>query len=156
MNWKERINICKKLLIDIGDMLPELRRDEKEELAITAQTIEDYVSSDDFKENREIEKDIDSWNILISVMGKCAPCMEYISNKLFPNPPKYVTLQEAHEKLIEEYGEGIDDGNEEVASMNINDWMDLNGYVLVDENDERRTKQSSDDSDGNVDSKTKF
>jgi len=147
MTWKERINMCKKLLADVRDMLPEENEMEKELFSITLDNLGSFVSSEAFLENGDEEKEMDSWSILINTLKKCEECSDIISNKLYPNPPKYITQKQAHEKLLEEYMNGMKEGDDTVASMNINDWIADNGYIIVEEGDERL--QDSDD--GSVD-----
>ena len=90
MTWKERINMCKKLLADVRDMLPEENEMEKELFSITLDNLGSFVSSEAFLENGDEEKEMDSWSILINTLKKCEECSDIISNKLYPNPPKYI------------------------------------------------------------------
>ena len=156
MTWKERINVCKKLLADIRDMIPEEHEDEKELFSLTLDNLGDFTASEAFLENGEEEKEMDSWNILINTLMKCNDCMDIISHKLYPNPPKYITQEQAYQKLLEEYMNGMKEGDDTVASMNINDWVADNGYIIVDEDDERLEKPDDSDDSGTVNSRTKF
>lgn len=154
MTYKERINICKKLLSDVRDMISD---DEgKDELSRVLDGLSKYVEEQAFLENTDEEKTIDSWNILLNTIEHCHEYVDVITEKLFPNPPKYVTKDEAYGKLLEEYIKALDEGDETVASMNINDWMDANSYVIVDNGDARLESSSGDDDDESVNSRTSF
>lgn len=157
MDWKRRINLCKTLLADFRDMIPDESEEEKRNVEITLESLADYTASEAFKENSDDEKEIDSWNILLNAIETCNEGVDSIYGKLYPQPPKYVTQDEAYEKLIEEYAQGIADGDDTVASMNINEWMDANKFVLVDGKDKRRKSSSSSSEDNEtVNSRTKF
>lgn len=154
MTYKERINICKKLLSDVRDMISD---DEgKDELSRVLAGLSKYVEEQAFLENTDEEKTIDSWNILLNTIEHCHEYVDVITEKLFPHPPKYVTKDEAYGKLLEEYIKALDEGDETVASMNINDWMDANSYVIVDNGDARLESSSGDDDDESVNSRTSF
>ncbi len=153
MTYKERINLCKKLISDVMDMVPD--DDEREELSTVIESMNEYTASRAFTENTDDEKTLDSWNILMNVIERCHEHMDSISEKLFPRPPIYVTKDEAFGKLIEEYAQAMAEGDETVASMNINEWMEANRYVIVDEND-KRLESSSDTDDETVNSRTKY
>ncbi len=153
MTYKERINLCKKLISDVMDMVPD--DDEREELSTVIESMNEYTASRAFTENTDDEKTLDSWNILMNVIERCHEHMDSISEKLFPRPPIYVTKDEAFGKLIEEYAQAMAEGDETVASMNINEWMEANRYVIVDEND-KRLESSSDTDDETVHSRTKY
>ena len=152
MTYKERINLCKKLLTDIRDMIPDEDEYEKEQASIALESISDYTSSMAFLENKDEEKTIDSWNILMNAVNTSYECLEVISNKLFPRPPKYVSKEEAYKELADEYLKALESGDETVASMNINEWMEQKSFVIVDED----IKISSSSDDETVNSKTKF
>ena len=154
MDWKKRINMCKTLLSDIREMIPEENTEARESVSTTLQGILDYTDSEAFTENREDEKEVDSWNILDTTIDECSGQMQVIMDKLFPHPPKFITKEEAYRKLLEEYSQGIEEGDETVAAMNINDWIAENRYVLVEEGDKRLCSSSSDD--GTVNSRTEF
>ena len=154
MTYKERINICKKLLSDVRDMISD---DEgKDELFRALTGLSEYVEGQAFLENTDEEKTIDSWNILLNTIEHCHEYVDDITEKLFPHPPKYVTKDEAYGKLLEEYTKALDEGDETVASMNINEWMDANRYVIVDNGDARLESSSGGDDDESVNSRTSF
>ena len=153
MTYSERIDICKKLLSDVRDVISD---DEgKEELSRVLAGLSEYVEGQAFLENTDEEKALDSWNILLNTIEHCHEYVDGITDRLFPHPPKYVTKDEAYEKLLEEYTKALDEGDETVASMNINEWMDANGYVIVDNGDERLESSSGGD-DESVNSRTRF
>lgn len=153
MTYSERIDICKKLLSDVRDVISD---DEgKEELSRVLAGLSEYVEGQAFLENTDEEKALDSWNILLNTIEHCHEYVDGITDRLFPHPPKYVTKDEAYGRLLEEYTKALDEGDETVASMNINEWMDANGYVIVDNGDERLELSSGGD-DESVNSRTRF
>lgn len=153
MTYSERIDICKKLLSDVRDVISD---DEgKEELSRVLAGLSEYVEGQAFLENTDEEKALDSWNILLNTIEHCHEYVDGITDRLFPHPPKYVTKDEAYGRLLEEYTKALDEGDETVASMNINEWMDANGYVIVDNGDERLESSSGGD-DESVNSRTQF
>ena len=153
MTYNERIDICKKLLSDVRDVISD---DEgKEELSRVLAGLSEYVDGQAFLENTDEEKALDSWNILLNTIEHCHEYVDSITDRLFPHPPKYVTKDEAYGRLLEEYTKALDEGDETVASMNINEWMDVNGYVIVDKGDERLEPSSGGD-DESVNSRTQF
>lgn len=154
MNWNERIQLCKTLLNDMKDMIPEGSEEEKKDATLTLETIEQYTASEAFKENKDCDKEKDSWSILLNTLERCCAYLEPIGNKLFPHPPKFVTREEAFNKLIESYAMSMKDGDEAIASLNINEWMATNHFVIVDEDDERRNSSSSNEE--SVNSQSKF
>lgn len=156
LDWKKRIDICKTILSDMKDMIPDECEEGKEEIAITLQGIEDYTSDEVFLENADKDKETDSWNIWMNTIRNCYEQLDLISDKLYPKPVRYVTRDEAYAKLLEEYAQGISEGDDTVASMNINDWMAENGFVLVEEDDARRSSSSDGDDGETVNSRTKF
>ena len=104
MTYSERIDICKKLLSDVRDVISD---DEgKEELSRVLAGLSEYVEGQAFLENTDEEK-------------------------------------------------ALEEGDETVASMNINEWMDVNGDVIVDNGDERLEPSSGGD-DESVNSRTRF
>ena len=153
MTYSERIDICKKLLSDVRDVISD---DEgKEELSRVLAGLSEYVEGEAFLENTDEEKALDSWNILLNTIEHCHEYVDGITDRLFPHPPKYITKDEAYGMLLEEYTKALEEGDETVASMNINEWMDVNGYVIVDNGDER-LESSSDGDDESVNSRTRF
>ena len=153
MTYNERIDICKKLLSDVRDVISD---DEgKEELSRVLAGLSEYVEGEAFLENTDEEKALDSWNILLNTIEHCHEYVDGITDRLFPNPPKYITKDEAYGRLLEEYTKALEEGDETVASMNINEWMDVNGYVIVDNGDERLEPSSGGD-DESVNSRTRF
>lgn len=153
MTYNERIDICKKLLSDVRDVISD---DEgKEELSRVLAGLSEYVEGQAFLENTDEEKALDSWNILLNTIEHCHEYVDGITDRLFPHPPKYVTKDEAYGRLLEEYTKALEEGDETVASMNINEWMDVNGYVIVDNGDER-LEPSSDGDGESVNSRTQF
>lgn len=154
MTYDERIDICKKLLSDVRDMVPDVEG--KEELSRVLAGLSEYVEGQAFLENADEEKTIDSWNILLNTVEHCHEHVDDITEKLFPHPPKYVTKDEAYGRLFEEYTKALEEGDETVASMNINEWMDANGYVIVEDGDARLEPSSGGDDDGSVNSRTPF
>ena len=153
MTYSERIDICKKLLSDVRDVISD---DEgKEELSRVLAGLSEYVEGQAFLENTDEEKALDSWNILLNTIEHCHEYVDGITDRLFPHPPKYVTKDEAYGRLLEEYTKALEEGDETVASMNINEWMDVNGYVIVDNGDERLESSSGGDGES-VNSRTRF
>ena len=153
MTYNERIDICKKLLSDVMDVISD---DEgKEELSRVLAGLSEYVEGEAFLENTDEEKALDSWNILLNTIEHCHEYVDGITDRLFPHPPKYITKDEAYGRLLEEYTKALEEGDETVASMNINEWMDVNGYVIVDNGDERLESSSGGD-DESVNSRTRF
>ena len=153
MTYSERIDICKKLLSDVRDVISD---DEgKEELSRVLAGLSEYVEGQAFLENTDEEKALDSWNILLNTIEHCHEYVDGITDRLFPHPPKYVTKDEAYGRLLEEYTKALEEGDETVASMNINEWMDVNGYVIVDNGDERLESSSGGDGES-VNSRTQF
>ena len=153
MTYSERIDICKKLLSDVRDVISD---DEgKEELSRVLAGLGEYVEGQAFLENTDEEKALDSWNILLNTIEHCHEYVDGITDRLFPHPPKYVTKDEAYGRLLEEYTKALEEGDETVASMNINEWMDVNGYVIVDNGDERLESSSGGDGES-VNSRTQF
>ena len=153
MTYSERIDICKKLLSDVRDVISD---DEgKEELSRVLAGLSEYVEGEAFLENTDEEKALDSWNILLNTIEHCHEYVDGITDRLFPHPPKYITKDEAYGRLLEEYTKALEEGDETVASMNINEWMDVNGYVIVDNGDERLEPSSGGD-DESVNSRTRF
>ena len=153
MTYNERIDICKKLLSDVRDVISD---DEgKEELSRVLAGLSEYVEGQAFLENTDEEKALDSWNILLNTIEHCHEYVDGITDRLFPNPPKYITKDEAYGRLLEEYTKALEEGDETVASMNINEWMDVNGYVIVDNGDERLEPSSGGDGES-VNSRTRF
>ena len=153
MTYNERIDICKKLLSDVRDVISD---DEgKEELSRVLAGLSEYVEGQAFLENTDEEKALDSWNILLNTIEHCHEYVDGITDRLFPHPPKYITKDEAYGRLLEEYTKALEEGDETVASMNINEWMDVNGYVIVDNGDERLEPSSGGDGES-VNSRTQF
>ena len=153
MTYDERIDICKKLLSDVRDVISD---DEgKEELSRVLAGLSEYVEGQAFLENTDEEKALDSWNILLNTIEHCHEYVDGITDRLFPHPPKYITKDEAYGRLLEEYTKALEEGDETVASMNINEWMDINGYVIVDNGDERLEPSSGGDGES-VNSRTQF
>lgn len=153
MTYNERIDICKKLLSDVRDVISD---DEgKEELSRVLAGLSEYVEGQAFLENTDEEKALDSWNILLNTIEHCHEYVDGITDRLFPHPPKYITKDEAYGRLLEEYTKALEEGDETVASMNINEWMDINGYVIVDNGDERLEPSSGGDGES-VNSRTQF
>ena len=153
MTYNERIDICKKLLSDVRDVISD---DEgKEDLSRVLAGLSEYVEGQAFLENTDEEKALDSWNILLNTIEHCHEYVDGITDRLFPHPPKYVTKDEAYGRLLEEYTKALEEGDETVASMNINEWMDVNGYVIVDNGDERLEPSSGGDGES-VNSRTQF
>ena len=153
MTYNERIDICRKLLSDMRDMMPD---DEgRDELSRVLAGLSEYVDGQEFLDSTDEEKVIDSWSILLSTIENCHEYVGDITDRLFPNPPKYVTKDEAYGRLLEEYTKALEEGDETVASMNINEWMDINGYVIVDNGDERLEPSSGGDGES-VNSRTQF
>ena len=122
MTYNERIDICRKLLSDMRDMMPD---DEgRDELSRVLAGLSEYVGD--------------------------------ITDRLFPHPPKYVTKDEAYGRLLEEYTKALEEGDDTVASMSINEWMNANRYVIVDDGDARLESSSGGDDGGSVNSRTPF
>lgn len=154
MNWYERIELCKTLLSDMKDMIPEEREEEKKDATLTIETIEQYTASEAFIENKDCDKERDSWSILLNTIERCGVYLEPIGDKMFPRPPKFVTHEEAFGKLIEDYAMALKEGDETMACLNINEWMEANHFVIVDKDDTRRNSSSSNEE--SVNSRSQF
>lgn len=154
MTYNERIDICRKLLSDVRDVISD---DEgKEELSRVLAGLSEYVDGQEFLDSTDEEKVIDSWSILLSTIENCHEYVGDITDRLFPHPPKYVTKDEAYERLLEEYTKALEEGDDTVASMSINEWMDANRYVIVDDGDARLESSSGGDDGESVNSRTPF
>ena len=154
MTYNERIDICRKLLSDMRDMMPD---DEgRDELSRVLAGLSEYVNGQEFLDSTDEEKAIDSWSILLSTIENCHEYVGDITDRLFPNPPKYVTKDEAYGRLLEEYTKALEEGDDTVASMSINEWMDANRYVIVDDGDARLESSSGGDDGESVNSRTPF
>ena len=154
MTYNERIDICRKLLSDMRDMMPD---DEgRDELSRVLAGLSEYVNGQEFLDSTDEEKVIDSWSILLSTIENCHEYVGDITDRLFPNPPKYVTKDEAYGRLLEEYTKALEEGDDTVASMSINEWMDANRYVIVDDGDARLESSSGGDDGESVNSRTPF
>ena len=55
-------------------------------------------------------------------MEQCYEEIDTIADKLFPKQPQYVTKDEAYNSLIEEYAKALSEGDDTIASLNINEW----------------------------------
>ena len=154
MTYNERIDICRKLLSDMRDMMPD---DEgRDELSRVLAGLSEYVDGKEFLDSTDEEKVIDSWSILLNTIENCHEYVSDITDRLFPHPPKYVTKDEAYGRLLEEYTKALEEGDDTVASMSINEWMDANRYVIVDDGDARLESSSGGDDSGSVNSRTPF
>ena len=154
MTYNERIDICRKLLSDMRDMMPD---DEgRDELSRVLAGLSEYVDGQEFLDSTDEEKAIDSWSILLSTIENCHEYVGDITDRLFPNPPKYVTKDEAYGRLLEEYTKALEEGDDTVASMSINEWMDANRYVIVDDGDARLESSSGGNDGESVNSRTPF
>lgn len=154
MTYNERIDICRKLLSDMRDMMPD---DEgRDELSRVLAGLSEYVNGQEFLDSTDEEKAIDSWSILLSTIENCHEYVGDITDRLFPNPPKYVTKDEAYGRLLEEYTKALEEGDDTVASMSINEWMDANRYVIVDDGDARLESSSGGNDGESVNSRTPF
>ena len=154
MTYNERIDICRKLLSDMRDMMPD---DEgRDELSRVLAGLSEYVNGQEFLDSTDEEKAIDSWSILLSTIENCHEHVGDITDRLFPNPPKYVTKDEAYGRLLEEYTKALEEGDDTVASMSINEWMDANRYVIVDDGDARLESSSGGNDGESVNSRTPF
>ena len=154
MTYNERIDICRKLLSDMRDMMPD---DEgRDELSRVLAGLSEYVNGQEFLDSTDEEKAIDSWSILPSTIENCHEYVGDITDRLFPNPPKYVTKDEAYGRLLEEYTKALEEGDDTVASMSINEWMDANRYVIVDDGDARLESSSGGNDGESVNSRTPF
>ena len=154
MTYNERIDICKKLLSDVRDMMPD--NEGRDELSRVLAGLSEYVNGQEFLDSTDEEKTIDSWSILLSTIENCHEYVGDIADRLFPNPPKYVTKDEAYGRLLEEYTKALEEGDDTVASMSINEWMDANRYVIVDDGDARLESSSGGDDGESVNSRTQF
>ena len=143
MNWKKRIDISKQLLADVRDMLPDNKAGDKEFFDLTIMGIDDYTSSMAFKENDDDEKETDSWNILVNTLQKCNEYVDDINRKLFPQPPTQITRKEASAQLLEEYKKALKSGDESIISMNVNDWVSIKNYEIIDDEESSSEEESS-------------
>ena len=82
MTYNERIDICKKLLSDVRDVISD--NEGKEELSRVLAGLSEYVEGQAFLENTDEEKALDSWNILLNTIEHCHEYVDGITDRLFP------------------------------------------------------------------------
>ena len=133
MSWEKRIKLSVELLKETLEVSPE---DDKQKVLESIRLLQEYLDQE-FEELSDEEKDCYSILLLLSAVKDCFPVLEFLKDSIAPAPPVYMTKKEAEEKLREEYLKSLKFDNDEIASMNINDWISQNNIYIVEENDER-------------------
>ncbi len=150
MTWEERIILCKLLLADIGKMLPDKKKEEREDIFTTIENITDLTDSDAFKENTDEEKELDSWNVLIKTVNTCGNYIDIIDRKLYPRPLRYLTLDEAHKELMEDLARWTEEDENALPCISLTEWLDERGFVIVKDGDERLKTQPQEEESGDM------
>ena len=127
MSWEKRIKLSIELLKETLEVSPE---DDKKNVLESIRLLQEYLDQE-FEELPEEEKDCYSILLLLSAMKDCVPVLEFLKDSIAPAPPVYMTKKEAEEKLREEYLKSLKFDNDEIASMNINEWISQNNILLL-------------------------
>ena len=131
MGWKKKIELAVNLLSEIASEFPE---DDASEIVGALDSLNDYLKTTDFNSMSEDERSQNGICILADAVGICLPKIMDLQEMVSPSdPPKEMTMQQAVEHLQKEYAEALEKGDDEVLAMNVNEWIENRGIVIVPE-----------------------
>ena len=131
MSWEKRMELSINLLSETATLLSS---EDSFIIADSLEMIKNYLNSEDFNNSSEEEKNKMSVAFLINALDLCGKFWYEEKDKLFPQLRQTISFEEAQDKLMEEYLNDIKNGNDDIASLNINDWIVANGIILQDDN----------------------
>lgn len=131
MSWEKRMELSINLLSETATLLSS---EDSFIIADSLEMIKNYLNSEDFNNSSEEEKNKMSVAFLINSLDLCGKFWYEEKDKLFPQLRQTISFEEAKDKLMEEYLNDIKNGNDDIASLNINDWIIANGIILQDDN----------------------
>ena len=164
MDWEDRIDFSLMLLEETSriladkDIIPDGQKD-SDELAGHVAALRQYLEDSDLANCNSMQQKYESVCIFKDVIEVIFPKMFMLDKQTKNIVPEYMTFEEAYEKLLSEYQECRKNGSDEICAMNINDWLEEKGIVIVSEEDrammEKVMMMSSSDDDF-INSKTQI
>lgn len=143
MGWNGKIKLAVNLLSEIISEFPE-----SEELVHALECLNEYLGATDFKTMSDEDKRLNSICILSDAVAICLPKIVELQEQASPSPPlREMTMAQATELLRKEYLEALEKGDDEVLGMNVNEWIESHGIVIVPE-----SSSPKDGEDGKSDS----
>lgn len=131
MKWKNRI----KLALDLVNQTIQTFNLEKQDhiLHFARTELNEYYNGNYFNELSENDREHESKLILGSYIGLCNNQFIDYRNKTYKIIVEQVNAEIAKQKLVADYFNDMREGNDDIASMNINDWIQESGIIIVDD-----------------------
>lgn len=131
MNWKRRI----KIALDLVKQTIQIFNLEEEHgmFEFALMELNDYYKGDYFNELSEQQQDYESKLILSSYVNLCNHKFAEYKDKTFKKMVEKVDENIAKQRLVADYFNDINNGNDDIASMNINDWIEEKGIIILED-----------------------
>lgn len=111
---------------------------EKSEVQGTLQALEDFISDDNFKNQNNDDMENMSYEILTDTMEICLPHLYKQCDYIPGNQYRECTKRQAEKMLLKDYANSAVEND--ILSMNINEWVDSNHIVIKEKRKKVRHK----------------
>ena len=134
MSWMRKKSICISLLEQLIETIQTDEQDrDKQVCQLYLQDLKQKFQSEQFNQLSDEYKNKDLIHSLYSLLGYSEGVLGNYLERNSPNPPTFMTLQQAKSRLIADYFNSLNEGNDKIASLNIVQWLDENDIILIDE-----------------------
>lgn len=130
MNWKNRIKISLDLIKQTIQTFTA--QGENEILLFGLQELTDYYEGDYFDSLSEEEQQNQSRLILNTYLKVCGSRFNKYFEQKYAQRYEEVSEEIAKERLLIDYLNDIKNGSDNIMSMNINDWVEQAGIIVLD------------------------
>ena len=141
MNCDELIELCKILAIEMIELSSV---SESEYLMSTLMAFNDYVNGEEFSQLSSLKKDAESISLLCDMIQTLSNHLDRIRKKnMNTEKPRRMSLDEAKSELFSQYMNAMNSGDDSVAGMTIDEWMNDNSVKIVSPRGRRKKKNES-------------
>ena len=131
MNWKKRIKLALDLVQQTVNILG--MQGENDFFIFAKKELTDYYQGDYFLGLSNDEQEEQSSLILSTYIKICNARFEDYRERTQPAQFEEVSQEVAKSKLVEDYFKDMQNGTDDIASMNINDLINENSIIIIDE-----------------------
>lgn len=139
MGWKQRLDLSHKLIQQIKQLSTN-----QEQCQLLDQCLQQFsdVGTKEWLKQDEDFKELSSLQMFTQVLQLCAGLSGTIISERIPEQPVCLTIEQAKKKLVEDYLKSLENGDNEIASLNVQQWLDENN-ILIEDQEQKEVSSSS-------------
>lgn len=130
INLQKRLKLSIKILQEVKSFVQ--KEEFKKEIDESLESLNHYLETNNFEDFNEEEKQDLSILMFKDAISLCYSILENI-NVIQDEDINYMTKEEVKNKLIKEYMDALDKGNESIACLNIGEWIEKNNIEIINE-----------------------